>query len=196
MITKALQDESELLAKIVEGDALAFKTVYGKFNKKSYTIALQILRSSVLAEEITQEVFLQFWRHKQRFNNFDHMEAWLRVTAKNLSLNAFRKLVSEKKHNQQAGQQFVEDHNETEETILLREARKVLTEAIGKLPAQQREIYILCQQNGLKYEEVAEQLNISVNTVKTHMKRALASVRFFMKNRVDLIILIILLKLF
>lgn len=196
MAIKPLFDEIELLRKLAKGDAPAFKFVYQKFNKKIYTVTLSILKSAVLAEEVTQEVFLKLWQHNQQFNDLNHLEAWLRMAARNQSLNAFRKLVLERKLNQHSLQQFTEGHNETEEAIILRDTRQLLEAAVSKLPPQQREIYILCHQEGLKYEEVAGQLNISVNTVKTHMKRALASLRIYMKDRGDIAALIILFKIF
>ena len=196
MTVKSLFNNSGILGNLAKGDASAFKEVYGKFNKKIYTVVLKMLKSKVLAEEVTQEVFLKLWRYNQQFNDFDHMEAWLRTTAKNLSLNTFRKVALEKKLSEQAFRQFNETHNITEEAILLNDTKKQLGAAIEKLPSQQREIYILCQQDGLKYEEVADRLNISVNTVKTHMKRALASIRSSMKTSINLAALIILLKLF
>ena len=195
-MVKSLLDHSDILGNLAKGDAVAFNEVYEKFNKRIYTVALKMLKAKEVAEEVTQEVFLKLWRHDQQFNDFDHLEAWLRTTARNLSLNAFRKLVLERKLGDQVFLQFSESQNITEEAILLNDARRQLEAAIEKLPMQQREIYILCQQEGLKYEEVAERLNISVNTVKTHMKRALASVRISMKTSIDVAALIILLKLF
>ncbi|MCD0487591.1 RNA polymerase sigma-70 factor [Pedobacter sp. MC2016-14] len=196
MAIKPLFDEVELPGKLAAGDAAAFKFVYQKFNKKIYTVTLSILKSAVLAEEITQEVFLKLWQHNQQFNDIDHLEAWLRTAARNQSLNAFRKIVLERKMNQHNERNFSEGHNETEEAILLHDTRRLLDDAVSKLPAQQREIYTLCHQQGLKYEEVAAQMNISVNTVKTHMKRALATLRIYMKDRGDIAALIILFKIF
>ena len=196
MTIKPFFTDSDLLGDLAQGDTVAFKEVYAKFNKKTYTVVLKMLNVKVLAEEVTQEVFLNLWLHKQVFNDVDHLEAWLRVTARNLSLNAFRKMALEKKLNNHAYSQFNESNNVTEEAIMLNDVRQQLNEAIDKLPPQQREIYILCQEKGLKYEEVADKLNISVNTVKTHMKRALSSVRTSVKSGIDLAALIIILKLF
>lgn len=196
MTTTTHFNDCKLLGDLASGDVAGFKMVYDKFNKKIYTVVLKMLKSTVLSEEVTQEVFLKLWHHQQMFNDADHLEAWLRTTARNLSLNTFRKTILEKKLSEEAYRQFRESQNVTEEAILLHDARKQLDAAIERLPPQQREIYILCQQEGLKYEEVAQKLNISVNTVKTHMKRALASVRASMKSGIDLAILFILLKLF
>ena len=196
MTVKPLLNHSDILGNLAKGDAVAFREIYEKFNKKIYTVVLKMLKAKEVAEEVTQEVFLKLWRYDQQFNDFDHLEAWLRTTARNLSLNVFRKLALERKLDDQAFLQFSESQNVTEEAVLLNDARRLLEAAIEKLPTQQREIYILCQQEGLKYEEVADQLNISVNTVKTHMKRALASVRASMKTSIDIAALLILLKIF
>lgn len=196
MIIKTHFNDSEFLVNLAVGDPSVFKEVYNKFNKKIYTVVLKMLKSKVLSEEVTQEVFLKLWHHKQVFSDFDHLEAWLRTITRNLSLNTLRKTILEKKLSEQAYMQFIESDNVTEEAILLHDVQKQLDVTIEKLPAQQREVYILCQQDGLKYEEVADKLNISVNTVKTHMKRALASVRASIKSGIDLAALMILLKLF
>jgi len=195
-MVKPLLNHSDILGNLAIGDAVAFRAVYEKFNKKIYTVVLKMLKAKEVAEEVTQEVFLKLWRYDQQFNDVDHLEAWLRTTARNLSLNVFRKLALERKLDDQAFLQFSESQNITEEAVLLNDAKRQLEAAIKKLPAQQREIYILCQQEGLKYEEVADQLNISVNTVKTHMKRALASIRASMKTSIDIAALFILLKIF
>jgi len=196
MMVRPLFDDINFLGSLAKGDTVAFKEAYERFNRKVYTVILKLLRSKVLAEEITQEVFLKLWRYDQQFNDLGHLEAWLRTTARTLSLNAFRRMALEKRLSEEAFRQFSESHNVTEEAILLNDAKKQLEAAIDKLPTQQREIYILCQQDGLRYEEVADRLGISVNTVKTHMKRALSSVRSSMKASIELAALIILLKLF
>ena len=105
------------------------------------------------------------------------------------------KVVSEKKADVELTRNYSEAHNETEEAILLQDTRKVLNNAIDLLPQQQREVYLLCQTEGLKYEEVAAKLNISTNTVKTHMKRALASLREHVRNHTDIAAVLILFRL-
>jgi RNA polymerase sigma-70 factor (family 1) len=196
MAVEFFHDESRILANLAGGDQHAFKKVYDRYNNRVYTVVLKMLQSEVLSEEITQEVFLKLWKLKQHFNSFDHLEAWLRTTARNLSLNAFRRILLEKKADKELTSNFREDHNETEETVLLNEARAILANAIAKLPTKQREVYRLCQVDGMKYEEAALKLNISINTVKTHMKRAVPIVRGYVQSHIDVAVVIILFKLF
>ncbi|MNY30981.1 RNA polymerase sigma factor [compost metagenome] len=78
----------------------------------------------------------------------------------------------------------------------MNDTRNVIKQALELLPAQQKEVYRLCHQEGLKYEEAALRLNISVNTVQTHMSRALKFLRTHLKNNTDIVAVLIVMKLF
>jgi RNA polymerase sigma-70 factor (family 1) len=190
-----LGNEAELLAKIATGDQHAFKVIYQRFNRQIFTYCVQMLGSEVLAEEVMQEVFLTFWRMGDELLVIRNAEAYLRTLTKNRCLNVLRRVVLETKADRELTKNYVEYHNETEESILLNDTKNLINAAIELLPKQQREVYVLCQNNGLKYEEVAKLLGISVNTVKTHMKRALAAVRAYVEANTDVGIILILLKL-
>ncbi|MNX54794.1 RNA polymerase sigma factor [compost metagenome] len=87
---------------------------------------------------------------------------------------------------------YHEDHNETEEYIIFKDSEKILNQAIEQLPAQQKLVYSLCHQEGLKYDEVAQKLNISKLTVKTHMQHALRFLRNYVSTHTDIATLVIL----
>lgn len=190
-----LGDEAELLAKIATGDQHAFKVIYERFNRRIFTYCVQMLDAEVLAEEVMQEVFLTFWRMGDELLLIRNAEAYLRTLTKNRCLNVLRRVVLETKADRELTKNYVEYHNETEESILLNDTKNLINAAVELLPRQQREVYQLCQNEGLKYEEVAKRLDISVNTVKTHMKRALAAVRAYVEANTDIGIILILLKL-
>jgi RNA polymerase sigma-70 factor (family 1) len=191
-----LHTEQELLAKVAVGDERAFRTIYEKYQKRIYTYSLQILHSDVQAEEVTQEIFLKLWTQAAALHNIENLEAWLKTMTRNRCLNLFRRIVLEAKHDHDLSRNYVESHNETEESILLNDTRNLLNAAIELLPHQQKEVYQLCHVEGLKYEEVAERLNISPNTVKTHMKRALSFLREHIRNNTDIAAILIIFKLF
>ena len=195
MPIKPLFNESELLAKIAGGDELAFRILYEKYSKKIYTLSVRLLHSAILAEEVRQEVFLKFWMLGSDLTTIDSVEAYLRTLTRNRCLNVLRRIVLENKSEKELTKNYVEAHNETEESILLNDTRNLLNAAIELLPEQQRQVYLLCQSEGLKYEEVAVRLNISINTVKTHMKRALTTLRGHVSNHTDVAVIIIILKL-
>lgn len=177
MTSKILYDETLLMQDIANGSERAFKIVYDAYKKKIYYYAIGILQDEMLAEDVMQEVFLKIWLIKEELQHVSSIEGYLKRLTRNRSLDALRKLSVEQKLGSSVTREFSKFHNETEESVILRETRAALDSAIKTLPIKQREVYLLCQNQGLRYEDVAAQMNISVNTVKTHMKRALSSLR-------------------
>ncbi|RYG18789.1 MAG: RNA polymerase sigma-70 factor [Chitinophagaceae bacterium] len=196
MISAPLFDERKLLKQIAEGDERAFDFIYHSYAKKVYLFAFKILRSATLAEEVVQEVMLKIWRMGGELTHIKNLEAYLRGASRNISLNVLRRQDVESRADQYLLKNWEEEHNETEELVLLNDTRKILDDAIALLPFQQREVYKLCHQQGLKYDEVAKKLNLAPSTVATHMKLALRFLRVYLQNHTDLAALVIIFKLF
>src|SRR6185312_15992416 len=128
--------------------------------------------------------------------DIQQFDPFLKKMARNRSLDAIRRLTASAKAEKLLTLNYQEEHNETEEALLLKETRGLVNAAIGRLPRQQQEVFILCQQEGLKYEEAADRLHISINTVKTHMKRALSALRQDIGTYSDIAVLLIVLVIF
>jgi RNA polymerase sigma-70 factor (family 1) len=190
-----LKVEEKLLARIAIRDEQAFAVIYKKYSRKIYTFSFRLLKSKQLAEEIVQESFLKIWLLGDAINRVQNIEAYLVTLARNKSLDLLRKSQREFSSNSQGGKDWDEGHNETEETILLNDTRNLLQAAIDRLPPQQKLVYKLCQQDGLKYEEAAKQLNLSPLTIKTHMQHALRFVRVYIAENSKIAIALILLKI-
>lgn len=190
-----LIDEKDLLVKMAGGGQQAFRIIYDKYSNGVYNYALQLLHSKAEAEEMTQEVFLKLWLLGNSVSEISNLEAYLYTVTKHRSLNVLRRMILEGKVEKALGKAWREDNNNTEEEILMNDVRNVLNTAIELLPPQQKQVYILCQQQGLKYDEAAEHLNLSTLTVKTHMQRALKSVRAYVKANTGIAIALVILKL-
>lgn len=188
-------DEKALLQQISTGDAKAFSTIFHRYSPKVYNYALKIVKSESLAEEITQEIFVKIWNLEDQLTQIENLEAYLRVLTRNHTLKVLRRMALEFRTSRIMAQDYKEHHNETEEYIIFKDSEKILNQAIEKLPAQQKLVYSLCHQEGLKYEEVAERLNISKFTVKTHMQHALRFLRNYVSTHTDIAILVILMTL-
>lgn len=195
MALKSLYSESELLERIAVGDEQAFTLFYYQYNKTVYLFAYRILESEELAEELMQEVMLKIWMLGGELTKIANIESYLRVMCRNRCYNQLRTLRREAGRNEAATKDWSEGSNETEEAVLLNDTKGVLEKAIKDLPAQQREVYRLCHIEGMKYEEAARVLNISVLTVQSYMKLALRSLRATMRNHSDIAALLIIFKL-
>lgn len=188
-------DEKALLHQISIGDAKSFSIIFHRYSPKVYVYALKIVKSENLAEEIAQEVFVKVWNLEEQLTQIENLDAYLRVLTRNHTLKVLRRLALEIKTSRMMAHDYQEDHNETEEYIIFKDSEKILNQAIEKLPAQQKLVYSLCHQEGLKYEEVAERLNISKLTVKTHMQHALRFLRNYVSTHTDIATVVILMTL-
>lgn len=191
----SLTEEKDLLTRISSGDTRAFSVFFHQYSPKVYSYALKLVKSENLAEEIVQEVFVKIWNLETQLRDIEHIDAYLRTVTRNHTFKVLRRIALEIKTSRMLGSNYQEDHNETEEYIIFKDSEKILNQAIEKLPPQQKLVYSLCHQEGLKYEEVAEKLNISKLTVKTHMQHALRFLRQYVSTHTDIAVIVIVLEL-
>lgn len=168
-----------LLAQIASGNQKSFTILFEHYSKIIYPFALKLTRSEELAEEILQEVFLKIWTNRENLLQIENFGGYLNRVTRNYSYNVLRRIAQEASIVLALGKQLSEKITDTEDTILYRDAEQSLNTAINQLTPQQKLIYTLCYQEGLKYSEVAGRLNISSSTVHTHMKLALKFIRTY-----------------
>lgn len=132
------------------------------------------VRDEEVAKDIVHDVFLTFWNNRKRLDLSYSVKSYLFTLAQNYALNYLRHLrvveVNEREISQVL-ESASSELNEYEERF----AR--LEDKLAQLPKKQRETLIKCIVEGKKYKDVAEELGISLNTVKTHITRALKFLR-------------------
>jgi len=190
-----LHGETELLGRIARGDQRAFSTIYHSYYDKIYKFSFRLLLSEELSQEVVQETMLLIWQGGDRLKEIRNLDAYLKTVAKRKVIALFRRRAIEDRAVKELKAAYSDVDNETEEGILYRESRKILEEGIMLLPSQQRLVYRLCYQDGLKYEEAAEKLHISHGTVQSHMKQALKFLRNHLSNHSDIAALVIVFRL-
>lgn len=195
MAAKILLDERKLLAKVAKGDQRAFRAIYDHYYDRIHAYGLRLLKSDLLAEEMVQHAFLKIWTLEERLTKIENLESYLITVARNHAVDVLRRRKLTVKVNREISVDWSESHNETEEEILLNDTRRILDEAIELLAPQQKRVYQLCRQQGLKYEQVAEELNLSPATVQSYMKLALKTLRKHLANHTDIVAMLIIFKL-
>jgi RNA polymerase sigma-70 factor (family 1) len=195
MLHKLPQNENELLAKVASGDTRAFAIIFNTYRKRIYTIALQYLHSELQAEDAVQEVFLKVWRLEGNLTNIKNLEAYLLQLTKHKCLNMMRRQKLENLYIEPLSEGAEFSDSGTEDQILLNDTRKIVNEGIAMLPPKQKLVYQLCRLQDLKYEKAGEKLNISPETVRSHLKLALKSLRAHISMHTDLTVLLILFKI-
>jgi len=189
---KLSDDENLLLSKISTGDELAFRFLFDRYRSQVYSYALKLVKVDIYAEEILHDVFLKIWLHPDP-EIIENVEHYLKTITKNLTLNLLRRQNLEVLTNLYLCADWQEGHEDTENLISLNESTQILNQAIALLTPQQKLVYKLCKQDGLKYAQVAKQLAISPLTVKTHMQHILRFLRAYLKQHGSLVVYIILL---
>jgi len=195
MVVKEIYNEESLLIRITEGDSNAFNILFHQNKNKVYTYAIKVLQSELYAEEVVQDVFMKIWINREALLGIDNFGGYLRIMTRNHALTALKKIALENQINSSKFKNWSEAHSDTENNITFRETRVILDKAIDHLTPQQKVIYTLCHEQGLKYNEVAQKLNISPLTVKTHMGNALQSIRRFLLKNADIASLIVFIML-
>ncbi|MCW3092625.1 MAG: polymerase ECF-type sigma factor [Ferruginibacter sp.] len=186
-------DEHQLVMRIAEGSEQAFTQFFDFHKNDVYGHALHFAQSVSIAEEITQDVFLKCWIKRGSLPEIVNLQAWLFTIAKNQCFNHLKKMAREHQlKNAMASANESTDEN-IESYLAVKEQQKILQQAIDQLSDQQKRVYAMNREGGMKNAEIAKQLNISPNTAKTHMVSALRSIRLFFKAHAESAIQVLLL---
>ncbi|MGJ1419520.1 RNA polymerase sigma factor [Sphingobacterium spiritivorum] len=182
MITKPFVDEDQLLAKIAGKDHFAFKILYEKYYELIFKFSFRLLQCESSAEEVIQDTMLQIWQLGDKLRTINNIEAFIKTIARRRAIDQLR--IQQQSFVTQKGllSMFNAVELGSNEGFSLESAYLALEKGIEKLPNQQRLVYQLCYQQGLKYQEVADRLHISHGTVQTHMKLALKFLREYIRQ--------------
>jgi RNA polymerase sigma-70 factor (family 1) len=166
-----------LLARIAQGDELAFAALFHAWRDKLYSFALRLSNSETLAEEAVQDSFLKIWQNQADLTEIQQFGPYLFRMAKNHLLNALARQAREKAILAELGRRTDDAGGDPAQTLDSKQFRARLQQAIDGLPAQQRKVYTLSREQGWRQDEIAQHLHISTSTVKAHMTQALRSLR-------------------
>lgn len=164
--------EGALLERAIAGDTSAFAALVRRHQRSVYSLSLRMLSDRFQAEDLAQEVFLQLYRSIRSVESEAHLAFWLRRVTVNRAIDRMRR---EPPLSQAALAEADAIAIETAEAdpILERRLRGLLRE----LPPAARAVVVLRFQEDLDPAEIAQTLRMSVNTVKSHLRRSLAALR-------------------
>lgn len=167
-----MQDlEKELIEKASKGDLEAFEKIYRLNVDFVYRVSLGLLGNKIDAEDITQEVFIKIYKNLKNFKFRSSLKTWIYRITLNTAISAYRRLKKNKIVNYDDKLKVV-DIKENSADFGEIESKDILNSLLGKLDYKYRICLILRELEGLSYKEIAEALNININTVRTHLMRA------------------------
>lgn len=192
-----MHTDATLLMEIASGNEDAFKLLFEKHRSKLYNYLFSIVKSKEIAEEIVMDVFLKMWTGRELITEIQNMDAFLHKVAYNKALD-FLRMASRNASLQKLVKREMASvqEKEADHKILEQESREIIDQAIQQLSPQRRMVFTLSRMHGLTYDEIAQKLQLSRNTVRNTMAETLYSLRSFLhKNNVSaLLILTLLLK--
>lgn len=169
-----------LIARIATGDEAAFKQLFEQQYNHIYGFVFSVVKTPALAEEITQDIFLQIWRNRASLTGIEQPDNWIFIIARNRAYNGIKQLLRDRGWLMHAGDWLQGNVNSTDQALMLKEVRSILSDAADSLPRQQAEVFRLSRMEELNLDEIAEKLQLSRNTVKYHLTKALAGVRMYL----------------
>ncbi len=188
-VDDATGDEA-LMQAFCKGDVSAFEALVARHQRGVYNFLLRSVGQKARAEELLQEVFLRVVRAKARYTPSAKFTTWLYSIARNLCVDESRRAKFRKHQSLDASRRGSDGEQgsamiasipskdvPTDEAAEAPTIRKRLSEAVSKLPIEQREVFLLRQVSGLSFREIAETVDIPENTVKSRMRYALEKLR-------------------
>ena len=183
----AADPDVAVMLRLQAGDQGAFQELFQKFSPRVLQYTRRLVGSEARAEEVTQDVFVQVFRFRQRYRPESRFSTWLFTIATNLCLNELRRperhlrvdlWQRREDDDRREGPQLPDPRATTpEEGASTRELARQLEAAVVELPPKQRAALLLSRVDGLAYRDVAEALGCSEGAVKALLFRATQSLK-------------------
>jgi RNA polymerase sigma-70 factor, ECF subfamily len=170
----SLQPDADLLSLVQRGDDRAMATLFDRYSRIVYSVALRVLRDPDSAEDVLQEVFMQVWRTPEKLKGTtSSLGGWLAVVARNRSIDALRRRRPMDEFEEATLPSSYNLADEAERAGMMEKAKKI----IYRLPVEQRKTLEMAFFDGLTHTEIAEMTGDPLGTVKTRIRSALLTLR-------------------
>jgi len=171
--------EKLLFQQAAEGNEQAFSTLFNLFLPKLYPFIIKLTRSESAVQEIIQETFIKVWLNRDKLAEMENPGGWLfrvasitcydHLRARALNDKFFKPITSEP-----------DTRIASHEGLDAKELKSLVGEAVHKLPAQRKKIYLMSREQGKTIPEIAKALQISPNTVKNALVTSLKFIREYL----------------
>lgn len=180
--------EKELLRQLIRGDIAGYEVLFHKYYPTFFAFIKGMTKETVVAEDITQNIFMKVWLNRERLDAAKSIRNYLFVLAKHEIYNYFRtksrtfttlkEAIAQTESKGGGGN--LPSRNEIEEKLDLAETAEQVEIIVGKMPPQRQQIFRMSRFEHMPSREIAEQLNLSVRTVDKHLELALKELRKYL----------------
>lgn len=181
-------DSQKLANQIKQGDIRGYELLFKTYYQALCNFANTYLNNIDESEDLVQEVFVKIWDKRHDLDITSSIKAYLFQAVKNACFNQLKHQKVKNKHKEHLFHQS-ESSIDINSQIETNQLSLLIEEAIEKMPEKRRNIFYLSRHEGLKYQEIADKLNISIKTVETQMGLALKHLRNELKSYLPIIAL-------
>ncbi len=160
------------VSKLKKGNPKAFDDLFNKYSERLYNFSLKYLKSPEEAEEVVQEVFLYIWDNKAGLKPDSSFNSYIFTIAYNIIKKYFNKKSSENAFKDDLIYKYLEIENNLEKVIDYRFLLEKVEGIINNLPPRRKEVFIKRKYEGSSIKQIAQELNISPNTVENQLSTA------------------------
>lgn len=188
----SLHNEYDIACQIAEGDQKAFALLVEKLGAAIYSHVLTYIKNAARAEEITQDIFMSVWNHRQQLPSIQNLRGYLFVVTRNRTISALRERLTN--YDEMAKDELETNANPAAQ-LEYRQLSETLQRGIEQMPPRRKEIFLMSRFEGKTYDEIARGLNISKSAVNKHIIEALAFLRTFLRNEMGCLTIILVTRL-
>lgn len=180
-------NETELFYRISEGEEAAFRSLFETYRERLFIFARQLSHSTVDAEEIVQDIFLKLWENREHLAQVSYPRKYIYTMARNRALDYLTSTARNRKAMEAVWANISASNNLTEEMLQAQESRQLIYSAIAKLPEKKQAIFWLSRREGLTHQEIAQRMNMSVQTVKNNLTDILKYIKMHLSGHSELL---------
>src|SRR3954452_238586 len=179
MDVRALADE-DLIPLMARGEAQAFEAVYERHSGAAYSLAYRMVGARSVAEDVTQEAFLNLWRSGVHYDRArGSVRTWILGIVHHRAIDALRRasVHSRRRADDETAAERLEAPDRVDEDVARRDEAAIVRAAMDVLPSEQVQVIELAYFGGFTHVEIAEMLDQPVGTVKGRMRLGLKKMR-------------------
>lgn len=179
--------EAELIRRIARGERAAFDELYARYSRPLFSYIAKFLRDHGLAEEVLQDAFVKIWRSAPRYDrSLSRPFSWCVLITKRLCIDRIRAMKPVTVTDDPMAFRPIDEQRQSEkdpsQRVEIKDQLSILGEMVERLPDSQRLSLQLAMNQGLTQQEISDQLDMPLGTVKTAMRRGMQRLKTMMAS--------------
>jgi len=176
-----MKEEQYLLEELRRGNKAAFTLLFRKYYKDLVLFGGNFLHDKGICEDIVQDLFVKLWTHPEKMEIDTSFKSFMLKSVQNSCIDHLRHKKVVLEHESYSALFDYDDNMDTENYVLYSDLKDSLDEALTRLPGECRQAFQMNRFDGLKYKEIAEQLNVSERTIEVRIGKAIGLLRQYLK---------------